>query len=136
MGKVERGILGVGGDGDEQMATRDLAVDETAAFPAKNEGDALLRWGQLIGKTGQGNGSGKAVSGPGGGADDKMGLGNGGFKGAEAEGVLQNGLGASGGSLGGGVLEVARVDEAKIGNAEVVHSAGDGADVFREGWFH
>ena len=65
-----------------------------------------------------------------------MGLGDGVFKGAEAEGVAQDGLRMSGGSPGGGALEVAGLDEAEIENAKVVHSAGDGADVFREGGLH
>ena len=91
---------------------------------------------QLGGKTGQGNGGGKAVSGPGSGADDKVGLRDGVFKGLEAEGVLQDELGLGGGSLGGGVLEVAGVDKAEVEDAEVVHGAGDGADVFREGRFY
>lgn len=136
MGKVEGGVLGVGGDCEEKMATRDFAVGEAATFPAKDEGDVLSGWRQFCGKVGQGNGSGKAVSGSGGGADDKMGLGDGVFKGAEAEGVAQDGLRMSGGSPGGGVLEVTRLDEAEIENAKVVHSAGNGADVFREGRLH
>ena len=45
-------------------------------------------------------------------------------------------IGIGGGSLGGGVWEVAGVDEAGGWDVEVVHGAGDDADVFREEWFH
>lgn len=128
--------MGVGGDGEENVAAGEFAVGEAAAFPAKDEGDVLLGLRQLGGKTGQGNGGGKAVSESGGGADDKVRLRDGVFKGLEAEGGLEDGLGVGGGSLGGGVLEVAGVDKAEVEDAEVVHGAGDGADVFREGRFY
>lgn len=128
--------MGVGGDGEEEVAAGEFAVGEAAAFSAKDEGDVLWGCRQFCGKAGQGNGRGKAISEAGGGADDKVGLRDGVLEGLEAEGVLQDGLGVGGGSLGGGVLEVAGVDEAEVGEAEVVHGAGDGADVFREGWFY
>lgn len=136
LGKIERGVLGGGGDGEKEMATGKFAIGKAAAFPAKDKSDVLLGLGQLGGKTRQGNESGKAVSRPGGGADDEVGLGNGVFKGAEAKCLAQDGLGMSGGSLSGRILEVAWVDEAEIGNAKVVHGASDGANVFREGRFH
>ena len=136
LGEVEGGVFGVGWDCEEEMAVGEFAVGEAVAFSAKDEGDVLLGWGQFCGKTGQGNGGGEAVSGSGGGADDEVGLGDCGLEGLELECVLQDGLGVCGGSLGGRVLEVAGVDEAEVGDAEVVHDAGDGADVFRKGWFY
>lgn len=136
LGEVEGGVFGVGWDCEEEMAVGEFAVGEAVAFSAKDDGDVLLVWWQFCGKAGQGNGGGEAVSGSGGGADDEVGLGEGGLEGLESECVLQDGLGVGGGSLGGGVLEVAGVDEAEVGDAKVVHDAGDGADVFREGWFY
>lgn len=136
MGEVERGVFGVGWDCEEEVATGEFAVGKAAAFPAKDEGDVLLIWRQLSGKAGQGNGGGKAVSRSGGGADDEVGLGDSGLERLEAEGGLEDGLGVGGGLLGGGVLVGARVDEAEVGDAEVVHGAGDGADVFWEGWLY
>ena len=87
------------------------------------------------GKTGQGNGGGKAVSGPGSGADDKVGLRDGVFKGLEAEGVLQDGVGVGAVRWAAGFWKLQGLTRVEVGDVEVVHGAG-AADVFPEGWFH
>jgi len=72
----------------------------------------------------------------GGGAGDEGAVGDGLGKGREASGLLHDGGGAYGGFGGLGVFDLGGlegggvvVDDAEVGEAEVLHGAGGGADV-------
>ncbi len=64
----------------------------------------------------------------GGGADDEGAVGDGLGYGGEFGGGVQDGGGVDGGA-GGFEWDGVFIDDAEVGEAEVVHRAGDGADV-------
>jgi hypothetical protein len=131
------------GDGGEEMAVAELVVGEASFFGAEEESDVVMGgeggedlWGGLL--EGE-DGLGELSDANGGGADDEGGVGDGCGQGVKAASVLEDGAGGDGGAggvklaveLGGfkGSGEV--VDEVEVREAEVVESAGGGADVER-----
>jgi hypothetical protein len=142
-GEVAAVLRRVHGDGGEEGGVGELVVGEAGFFGAEEESDAVLRgrrgWGCVQGLKDEGGGLLEGENGvlelalaDGGGGDDEGAVGDGGGEGVVAAGGVQDvlrGYSGLGLQLGGFKRGGEVVDDAEVGEAEVLHGASRGADV-------
>jgi len=131
LAEVEGAMLFAGGNAQEPVAMAEVFVGEADFFGAEEKSDPGGKE-FAADKAGAGfesaNGMLQGAAADGGGADDESAIGDGVGDGGEFLGVGEKFGGADGGA---GFAEgwLVGVDEAELGEAEVAHGAGGGADV-------
>jgi hypothetical protein len=129
LAEIHAGGAWDGGDADEEMAVGHIVVGEAEFFAAEQEGDGAGMGADESGGVLEAmDGEADIAFGGAGGADDEGGSSDGGGEGVKVTGGEQDvaGVRAGAGFVGG---DAVGLDQAEIGEAEVGHGAGDGANI-------